>query len=308
VPTHSHGDLRGTDRAPRSRSFEGRFGRMFRNLPPARFSDAALVELGEKMIAPELRPRDSEPAESRLPAGYTFLGQFIAHDITFDPVSSLEHENDPDALVNFRTPRLDLDCVYGRGPADQPYLYAKDGVRLVLGDPLENGEDWDLPRMVKANPTDREMVEDAPARTERAIIGDPRNDENVIIGQLHAIFLRLHNHLANKLGGSADFATVQREVRWRYQWVVVYDFLRRIVDKHTFDHVLPHVSKGTNVVKDPPNCAFTNRVPTRLFRSNFRPPPTGSDTRRYVSTTGSIRPNWAADRFPSSTLKFQREI
>jgi len=228
---------------------------MFRNLPPAEFLQADLERLGDRMISPELSPRAPEPAESKLPAGYTFLGQFITHDITFDPVSSLQRENDPDSLVNFRTPRLDLDCVYGRGPADQPYLYAEDGIQFVLGNRLVNEKDWDLPRLVEDR-TDREIVEDAPARTSVAIIGDPRNDENAIIGQLHAIFLRLHNRQANKRGGSADFATVQQQVRWLYQWVVIYDFLQRIVNKQTFDDVLPHVAKGTNVVTDPPQLRF----------------------------------------------------
>lgn len=61
--------------------------------------------------------------DSDIPAGYTYFGQFIDHDITFDPASSLMRKNDPNGLFNFRTPRLDLDNVYGAGPDDQPYLY-----------------------------------------------------------------------------------------------------------------------------------------------------------------------------------------
>ena len=60
-----------------------------------------------------------------VPAGYTYLGQFIDHDITFDPTSSLDPNTVPAKLVNFRTPRFDLDSLYGRGPLDQPYLYEK---------------------------------------------------------------------------------------------------------------------------------------------------------------------------------------
>jgi len=55
-----------------------------------------------------------------IPAGYTYLGQFIDHDITFDPVSSLQRQNDPDALLNFRTPRFDLDSVYGSSCGPEP--------------------------------------------------------------------------------------------------------------------------------------------------------------------------------------------
>src|SRR5207248_5595211 len=74
-------------------------------------------------------PDDDENLE--IPAGYTYLGQFIDHDITFDPISTLQRQNDPDALFDFRTPRFDLDNLYGRGPDDQPYLY--DGPRLLTG-------------------------------------------------------------------------------------------------------------------------------------------------------------------------------
>ena len=74
----------------------------------------------------DFSPRSAKPDDEEnygIPAGYAYLGQFIDHDIIFDPVSSLMAQNDPEALVDFRTPRLDLDNVYGRGPADQPYMY-----------------------------------------------------------------------------------------------------------------------------------------------------------------------------------------
>ena len=70
------------------------------------------------------RPKDGpDDEESGIPALYTYFGQFIDHDITFDPMSSADQAEDPDALVDFRTPALDLDNVYGRGPDDQPYMY-----------------------------------------------------------------------------------------------------------------------------------------------------------------------------------------
>ena len=71
------------------------------------------------------KPLDAEDDDENpaIPAGYTYLGQFIDHDLTFDPARSLKNQNDPDALVDFRTPRFDLDSLYGRGPDDQPYLY-----------------------------------------------------------------------------------------------------------------------------------------------------------------------------------------
>src|SRR3989442_837151 len=78
--------------------------------------DAALIELAKRMLEPADTgdERDSESDRLRdgpIPAGYTYLGQFIDHDITFDPVSDLQRLNDPEALRDFRTPRLDLDSL-----------------------------------------------------------------------------------------------------------------------------------------------------------------------------------------------------
>ena len=119
------GQPRGSDFPPGSALFEGRFGRMFRTLPPADFDDDDLKALANIMIAdheaeptPETEPDDEE--NRGISAGYTYLGQFIDHDLTFDPASSLDKQNDPDALEDFRTPRFDLDSLCGRGPSDQP--------------------------------------------------------------------------------------------------------------------------------------------------------------------------------------------
>jgi hypothetical protein len=209
---------------------------MFGHLPHGDFEPEDLMALGAAMMAPAKQAMKlrQEDAESRTPAGYTFLGQFIAHDISFDPASSLDRENDPNALVDFRTPRFDLDSVYGRGPADQPYLY--DGDDMLLGERLQNRKDFDLPRIPKTN---------------LAVIADPRNDENVIISQLHAVFLRFHNQV--RAARKADFATVQRMVRWHYQWVVVHDFLHKIVNADTYAKVLPD---PRNVVAHPPELMF----------------------------------------------------
>lgn len=56
-------------------------------------------------------------------AGFTFLAQFIDHDLDFDPTSSLERQSDPAAISNFRTPAFDLDNIYGSGPSASPHLY-----------------------------------------------------------------------------------------------------------------------------------------------------------------------------------------
>jgi hypothetical protein len=222
--TARHGyQLRGFGAPARSPSFEGRFGRLFGLLPPARFgaSDADnianLSKLGLSMSADFDPPKDGPDAEeSGIPALYTYLGQFIDHDITFDPASSLQKQNDPDALVDFRTPALDLDNVYGRGPDDQPYLYNSDDT-FVLGTPITGG----------GNPNAKDLARNQ-ANPARALLGDPRNDENTIISQLQGLFLRFHNRVRTD-NPSLSFEDVQRRVRFHYQYLIANDFLPRII-------------------------------------------------------------------------------
>lgn len=233
--------------------FEGRFGKMFPDLAGSIFESKDLTELGVAMTAdPERVSEDPNKAEFFLPAatpeteadgeensgisaGYTYFGQFMDHDITFDPVSVLQGRNDPNALVDFRTPALDLDCLYGRGPADQPYMYEPDGKTFRLGRLLSQGFHQpatarDLPRFAGNPPDDN--------RPARALIGDKRNDENVIVSQLQGLFLRFHNRVVRENDG-ISFEDAQRIVRWHYQWAVVNDFLPTIVGPATMDKIWP---------------------------------------------------------------------
>lgn len=240
-PMHHARPLRGVDVLPSSSSASGPFGRMFRHLPVFEHQPQALAALAARMTS------GGRPVENPgIPSGYTYLGQFIDHDITFDPVSSLQRQNDPDALHNFRTPRFDLDSLYGRGPADQPYLYDDSGglMRFRLGEDVgvvpdePSGAGPDLPRNEPRRRGEEEVF------FGRALIGDPRNDENTLVSQLHCTMLRFHNKVAElvaattPLTGDNAFKETQRLVRWHYQWVVVHDFLERIVGRAVVDDVL----------------------------------------------------------------------
>jgi hypothetical protein len=255
-----HGKVRGLENVPRSSSFEGKFGRMFRTLTPAVFSEQALKALAEAhMIAeqeedstPETEADDEENAgpdrtSPAISAGYTYWGQFIDHDLTFDPASSLQKENDPDGLVDFRSPRFDLDNIYGSGPDDQPFMYASDGVRMLLGRKLSGNSQDANSRDLARNPAGR------------AIIGDPRNDENVIVSQLQTTFIRFHNRVADFLGINTPdrFAEVQDLVRFHYQWAVLRDFLKTIIGPDMLNTLLPHLkSKNKNPKETPPELKF----------------------------------------------------
>jgi hypothetical protein len=255
---------RGIDVLPSSSFKGGRFGRMFRHLPVFEHQLGALTTLAERMTAPA-PPKDNPD----IPSGYTYLGQFIDHDITFDPVSSLQRQNDPDALHNFRTPRFDLDSVYGRGPSDQPYMYDESGgltmfrlgedVGVVPGE--TSGAGPDLPRN---EPRERNGQ---PVFTGRALIGDPRNDENILVSQLHCTMLRFHNKVMERVAATSPltgdnlFKEVQRLVRWHYQWVVVHDFLPRIVG----DAVVEDILRVEELV-----VGGHGRPPIALLRPRFR--------------------------------------
>jgi hypothetical protein len=240
---------RGLAEVPRSTLYEGFFGRMFRSLPPLRHEESKLIDLGCDMFtdveddAAEDAGGDGDPGNNRLiEAGYTYLGQFIDHDITFDPTSRLQRDNDPEALNNFRTPRYDLDSVYGAGPDGDPFLYEyKDAVHLRTG--------WSVDKQPDLLRTPGDTPEE-----QRALIPDPRNDENLIISQLHLAFINYHNKVADVLqeeheelaGDLAEWlARTQRIVRWHYQWIVVHEFLTRIVGEEVVKDVLG-ASNGTS--------------------------------------------------------------
>ena len=267
--TQHHGGIRGATTQKQSSQFEGRFGRMFRSLPAAQFSAHDLKVLAEGLLdnagnvlvpgilseaetdgngQPIAAPESEADSEENfsIPAGYTYLGQFIDHDITFDPSSSLQKQNDPEALTNFRTPRLDLDCLYGRGPEDQPYLYEfRDGwpARFALSRELKFGD--------KTSPA-RDLLR----LGGRAVIGDKRNDENVIVSQLQGAMLQFHNRVARAMGKGTSFEAVQQAVRWHYQTIVLHDFLPRICGQAMVHSILPHLASGKSIRDDAPKLRY----------------------------------------------------
>ena len=135
----------------------GMFGRMFPKLPPLNVSDAKLQALANAMI--DNNPNIAAGNNPNIPAGFTYLGQFIDHDITLDLTSLGDKEKDPLGIENFRTPSVDLDCLYGLGPDGSPHLYArnpaagnKHGPKFLIGKNVNTGEgDFrnDLPRSPK---------------------------------------------------------------------------------------------------------------------------------------------------------------
>lgn len=194
--------------APQSKFYaRGRFGRLFPSLPPHYPPQQALVEMGAARGVMDPGQAYNRP-NPEVPAGFVFLGQFIDHDITFDPTSSLERQNDPEAIENYRTPLLEMDNVYGAGPGANPHLYqTRNGTTQFL---IDAEAPRDLPRNSIGT----------------ALIGDPRNDENLIVSQLQLALLKFHNAVVADV---KDFAKAQQLVRWHYQWIVLHEFLPLLV-------------------------------------------------------------------------------
>jgi hypothetical protein len=220
---HGSFQQRGQNAPAKNREVEGRFGFMFKHLQPFEPPDDLLRALAATMQQP--RPDPSNPTQfdnANIPAGYTFFGQFVDHDITADRLSQLDKENDPEGLKNFRTPSYDLDSVYAGGPQESPQLFDGPKMRLDQHDGIE-----DLPR--KADGT--------------ADIGDFRNEENAIIHQIQIAFIKFHNACVDLLAtqGTAQnelFPKAQSLAQRYYQWAVLTDFMPRICGQAAVDAVL----------------------------------------------------------------------
>ena len=178
----------------------GRFGRLV-DLDPCPSGADEIEALVKVLDAKKGVP------QSDIPAGFTYLGQFIDHDITFDPTPFGAAQRDPDALVDFRTPRLDLDSVYGLGPDVQPYLYDRHAPGKLL---LSEKPVVDLQRNAQ----------------DLAVIGDPRNDENAIVSQLHLLFVRFHNRLVDEFG---TYFEARRVLLRHYHWIVLHEYLPKVL-------------------------------------------------------------------------------
>jgi hypothetical protein len=208
--------LRGMYLTTKDRLAEGRFGAMFKRLPAFAPSDDLLKSLAQTMVERDTSD-DFLNTSPRLFAGFTFIGQFIDHDITFDNTPLDLQLADPDATTNFRTARYDLDSVYGGGPANEPQFYDPNDRDKLLVTKNVNGVE-DMPRDSNGH----------------AIIPEARNDENLIVVQFHKGIAKFHNRIVDQVRAQGMrpewvFETARRLTRWHYQWAVIHDFLPRFV-------------------------------------------------------------------------------
>ena len=230
--------------------FETPFDYMFRHLQRSescflRTSNRTITglhALGAAMADPGEVGDEHTELNSNIPAGYTYLGQFIDHDITArtdrevgvsrivldgdDPITPLDPDQVTSQLTNGRRPQLDLDSVYGDGPGLIAGVQTEASGLYVAGHALDVNS--------------RRGYVDVPRDAGRARIADMRNDENVMVSQLQAAFLSLHNEVLATTSGSdaARYARARQLVRWAYQYVVVNDYLKQVCDPGIVDDIL----------------------------------------------------------------------
>jgi heme peroxidase len=196
---------------------------MFPELPSFAADEAFLLALGRAGGLCDCGSgADEESSLGTESAGWPFFGQFIAHDITADR-SALQSHVDPTSLRNARSPKIDLDCLYGDGPIGHPFLFSRrDPAKL-----LTSQDSRDLLRNFEGT----------------AVIGDPRNDSHALMTQMHLAFARAHNTFVDRVrsAGTAEgqvFETAARELRWHYQTAILREFLPSLVGAPMVDAVL----------------------------------------------------------------------
>jgi hypothetical protein len=226
--------------------------------PPFRFSRMGPNGTGRQLGEPNRRKIGNAMvvgggASTQIPAGFTYLGQFADHDLTFDKTNVMLGENvSPADLLQARSPSLDLDSLYGAGPTDpaSAKFYAVDGIHLKMGKTLAAEgivakQGFDLPRGAGTTV----------ARKRKAIIPDPRNDENLAVAQTHLAFIRFHNRVVDTLPASVPaasrFSTARELVTKHYQWMLRTDFLPRICAPGVVNNVFTSGRKAFEVGATP---------------------------------------------------------
>jgi len=228
--------------------------------------EQALRELADRMKDIPANRRGRRRGGELVVSGLVYFGQFIDHDLTRDNTDLPNAAKPPEGRINARTPRFDLDSVYGEGPRGTPDLYDHStpaSERFLLGDtePVE-----DIPS----------TPDDIPLRSDGvSAIADDRNEENLFIAQLHVAFLQFHNRVLHDLTqgripdpdryGSTAFERAQQFVTWHYQWIVCNEFLPRMV----LDDVLADIQEnGPKLFK--PKLGDEIPLPVEFTHAAFR--------------------------------------
>lgn len=198
-----------------------------------------LLLVSKKM---RLHPMFAQQENLRISAGFTYIGQFIAHDITY-------HRN----TTGFNIPRLRLDVMYGGGPAIHAFLFNHYGDDIGYESKKYPKEYWDAFRRTMFRMKRYGNLYDVIRLNRKVpIIADVRNDQNFITSQLHVAFMRFHNAMVKyyhgldvSLTSDALFEKTKKSVINHYQWMVIHQYLKQIVyDPELIDRLLNKDNKA----------------------------------------------------------------
>ena len=232
---------------------------------------ALLSKLAVAMTEPSSGIDTDNP---NIPAGFTYLAQFAAHDITFSLTPFDEAHGHTQSNKNARHARLILNTLYGLGPGVHPHLYNAPELgremrgTLRLGQMRDRtskcpaqGDPWiDMPR-VPVEPLHKEGCPYSPynldgnvqrsiliANRHETLAADSRNDDNVVLSQVTVLFSILHNTIYNRLDEPSiraklpphmqdprlQFRVARDVVTLTYRRVLFNDLLRRLLDADVY--------------------------------------------------------------------------
>ena len=195
-----------------------------------------------------------------IPSGYTYLLQFIAHDLVHSEMP-LSITGDVGTLANARRAPLLLESLYGHGPVGSPHLYALDAPsddrrtklrlgrmrwKIAKGDVATDDARCPFRDIARTRVEDHTGIDrDKGGRVAltEALLADPRNDDHAIISQLTALFALLHNALvdlarrgepvshANSRFGAAykRFLCARDALSAIYHHIIRNDVMRRVL-------------------------------------------------------------------------------
>lgn len=200
------------------------------------------------VISNESPPTEFNP---RLPSGYTYFLQIVAHDVVHSSMLVSRTEGQLAGLENVRRAPLRLETLYGGGPQECPHAYQKNGLntrkRLRLGQfrennrPIGHGNQFDDRDIGRARAT--ELFDVDKDIYPEALISDPRNDSHAILSQMLVQGHKIHNAIVDWIStnknikplkdDSADatraFLASQALMILFYRYLIRSDLLPRIL-------------------------------------------------------------------------------
>lgn len=177
-------------------------------------------EASLKNLALAMKSTQPAPPTSEIPAAYTYLGQFIAHDL-----SEMKPAADARAPENYRSHVLDLDSLFDPLPPEAvPSGAAMLLHGLYLGQTRAGG-----------NPTGK-FADLGRATGGFPCIAATKNDSNLGVAQLTVALIRFHRRICELTPASTPEEQQILTMR-HFQSVVLDDYLRRVIDPVVYHDV-----------------------------------------------------------------------